>query len=128
MLLLLLPSPVWAVEPASTLSDREIAERLTRLETRLDEGLTGLRSDIQQLRADMDKQNQQLREDMGQLREDMNWQNRQLREDMNRQFAWQFRLSLVLLGAFTVLVAATISVTVWDRRTAIRPFEARSPA
>ena len=123
VVLLLLPSPVWAVEAAPTLSDREIAERLTRLETRLDEGLTGLRDDIQQLRADMDKQNQQLRADMGQLREDMNRQNRQLREDMNRQFAWQFRLSLALLGAFTVLVAATISVTVWDRRTAIRPFE-----
>lgn len=116
VVLLLLPSPLWAVEAAPALSDREIAERLTRLETRLDEGLTGLRADIQQLRADMDKQNQQ-------LREDMNRQNRQLREDMNRQFAWQFRLTLALLGAFTVLVAATISVTVWDRRTAIRPFE-----
>ena len=116
VVLLLLPSPLWAVEAAPALSDREIAERLTRLETRLDEGLTGLRADIQQLRADMDKQNRQ-------LREDMNRQNRQLREDMNRQFAWQFRLTLALLGAFTVLVAATISVTVWDRRTAIRPFE-----
>jgi FtsZ-binding cell division protein ZapB len=123
VVLFLLPSPVWAVEAAPALSDREIVERLTRLETRLDEGLTGLRADIQQLRADMDKQNRQLRADMGQLREDMNRQNRQLREDMNRQFAWQFRLSLALLGAFTVLVAATISVAVWDRRTATRPFE-----
>ena len=50
---LLLPSPVWAVEAAPALTDREIAERLTRLETRLDEGLQGLRADIQQLRADM---------------------------------------------------------------------------
>jgi predicted nucleic acid-binding Zn-ribbon protein len=112
LVLLVLPGPVWAVEPAPALSDREIAERLTRLETRLDEGLKALRADIQQLRANM-----------GQLREDMNRQNQQLREDMNLQFARQFQLTLALLGAFAVLVAGTISFAVWDRRTMIRPFE-----
>ena len=127
---LLLPSPVWAVEAAPALTDREIAERLTRLETRLDEGLQGLRADIQQLRADMgqlredmNRQNQQLREDMGQLREDMNRQNQQLREDMNEQFARQFRLTLALLGAFSALVAAIIGFALWDRRTMLRPLE-----
>jgi predicted PurR-regulated permease PerM len=114
--LLLLPGPVWAVEIAPALSDREIAERLTRLETRLDEGLKALRADIQQLREDMNRQNQQ-------LWEDMNRQNQQLREDMNRQFAWQFRLTLALLGAFSALVAAIIGFALWDRRTMIRPFE-----
>ena len=135
---LLLPSPVGAVEAAPALTDREIAERLTRLETRLDEGLQGLRADIQQLRADtdkqnqqlradidkqnqqlradIDKQNQQLRADMGQLREDMNRQNQQLREDM-------FRLTVTLLGAFTALVAAIIGFALWDRRTMLRPLE-----
>ena len=114
--LLVLPSPVWAVEPAPALSDREIAERLTRLETRLDEGFTGLRAGIQQLRADMDKQNRQLREYMDE-------QNRRLREEMNIQFTRQFQLTLTLLGIFAALVVGTISFAVWDRRTAIRPFE-----
>ena len=113
---LLLPSPVWAVEAAPALTDREIAERLTRLETRLDEGLQGLRADIQQLRADMNRQNQQLREDMDR-------QNQQLREDMNLQFARQFRLTLALLGAFSALVAAIIGFALWDRRTMLRPLE-----
>ncbi len=120
---LLLPSPARAVEAAPALTDREIAERLTRLETRLDEGLQGLRADIQQLRADMNQQNQQLREDMGQLREDMNRQNQQLRADMNLQFARQFRLTLALLVAFTALVAAIIGFALWDRRTMLRPLE-----
>ena len=131
---LLLPSPARAVEAAPALTDREIAERLTRLETRLDEGLQGLRADIQQLRADMNQQNQQLREDMNrqnqqlredmdQLREDMNRQNQQLREDMNEQFARQFRLTVALLGAFTALVAAIIGFALWDRRTMLRPLE-----
>ena len=86
----LLPGFAWAVEPAPALSDREIAERLTRLET----GQETLRNDIEQLR-----------------------------EDMNIQFDRQFQLTLALLGAFTILVAGTISFAVWDRRTMIRPFE-----
>lgn len=48
----LLPGFAWAVEPAPALSDREIAERLTRLET----GQETLRNDIEQLREDMNIQ------------------------------------------------------------------------
>ncbi len=58
--LLLVPDPLWAVEAAPALTDREIAERLTRLE----EGQHGLREDMGQLRADMQH-----------LRADMNRQN-----------------------------------------------------
>ena len=108
---------MWAVEAAPALTDREIAERLARLE----EGLNGVRTELGLLRADMG----QLRADMGQLRADMNEQNRQLREDMNLQFTYQFRLTLALLGAFTVLVASTISFALWDRRTMMRPLEGR---
>lgn len=119
LVLPVLASPAWAVEAAPALTDREIVERLTRLE----EGLQGVRDAIQQLRSDI----QQLREDMNrqdqQLREDMNRQNQQLREDMNQQFARQFRLTLAVLGAFTALVVAIIGFALWDRRTMIRPFE-----
>ena len=108
--LLLLPGPLWAVEAAPALTDREIVERLTRLE----EGQNGVRTEIGLLRADI-----------AQLREDMNEQNRQLREDMNLQFTYQFQLTLGLLGAFTVLVVATISFALWDRRTMLRPVEER---
>ena len=92
------------------MSDREIAERLTRPETRLDEGLKALRTDIQQLREYMNRQNQQ-------LREDVNRQNQQLREDMDKQFARQFRLTLALFGIFSALVAAIIGFALRDRRT-----------
>jgi len=80
-----LPGPAEAVTPSPALTDREIAERLTRLETRLDEGLTGLRSDIAQLRADVQEQ------------------NRQLREDMNTRFEEHSRLILGILAAFAAL-------------------------
>lgn len=105
---LLLPGPVWAVEAAPALTDREIVERLTRLEA----GQTALRAEVGQLREDMNRQTQQLRAEMGQLR-----------EDMNLQFARQFRLTVALLSAFAALVAAIIGFALWDRRTMLRPFE-----
>ena len=104
--LLLLPGPLWAVEAAPALTNREIIERLTRLE----EGQNGVRTQINLLRADI-----------AQLREDM----KQLREDMNLQFTYQLQLTLGLLGAFTLLVVATISFALWDRRTMLRPVEER---
>ena len=118
-----LPSSAWAVTPSPALTDREIAERLTRLETRLDEGLTGLRADMAQLRADMQEQNRQLRAEMAQLRADMREQNRQLREDMNIRFEEHSRLILGILAAFAALFVINVSLVVWDRRTAARPFE-----
>ena len=114
--IVVLPSSAWAVTPSPALTDREIAERLTRLETRLDEGLTGLRADMAQLRADM----AQLR---AELRADMREQNRQLREDMNIRFEEHSRLILGILAAFAALFVINVSLVVWDRRTAARPFE-----
>ena len=103
--IVVLPSSAWAVTPSPALTDREIAERLTRLETRLDEGLTGLRAEMAQLRADMREQ------------------NRQLREDMNIRFEEHSRLILGILAAFAALFVINVSLVVWDRRTAARPFE-----
>ena len=130
--LLVLPGPLWAVEVAPALTDRAIVERLTRLE----EGQSAIRTEMSQLREDMDRQIGQLREDMdrqiGQLREDMDKQAGNLREDMDRlredinaQFDRLFQLLLGLLGTFTALVIATISFALWDRRTMMRPVEGR---
>ena len=134
-----LPGPVWAVEAAPALTDREIIERLTRLE----EGQTAIRAEMGQLRADMDKQVGQLRADIGQLRADTGKQvgqlradtdkqvsqlreeMQQLRNDINAQFDRLYQLLLGLLGTFTALVLATIGFALWDRRTMLRPVEKR---
>ena len=120
--LLLMPAPLWAVEAAPALTDREIVERLTRLEAGqegLRDAVQHLREDLGQLRADLG----QLRAEMSQLRADLTAQTRQLREDLTAQFARQFQLTLALLGAFAALVAAIIGFALWDRRTMLRPFE-----
>ena len=138
--LVFLPAPVGAADSPVTSADREIIERLTRVETRLDgleEGIKQLRADMtlqnQQLRADMTLQNQQLRADMTlqnqQLREDMQLQNQhlredmqQLREDLNSQLDRHFQLILGVLGAFTLMFVSILGFAIWDRRTMVRPF------
>ena len=124
-----LPALVWAEDSTAESADREIIERLIRVETRLDEGLKRLedgirqlREAMQQLREDMHLQNQRLREDMHlqnqHLREDM----QQLREDMNSQLDRHFQLILGVLGAFTLMFMSILGFAIWDRRTMVRPF------
>ena len=83
---------MWAVEAAPALTDREIVERLTRLE----EGQTAIRAEMQHLR-----------------------------DDINTQFDRLYQLLIGLLGTFTALVLATIGFALWDRRTMLRPVEGR---
>ena len=109
--LAVLPAPGWAQDRSVNATDREIIERLVRMETRLER----LEDSIQQLREDMNRQNQQ-------LREDMNRQNQQLREDMNHQLDRHFQLILGVLGAFTFMFVSVLGFAVWDRRTMVRPF------
>ena len=112
-----LPAPGWAQDRSVDAADREIIERLTRVEMRLD----GLEDGIRQLREDMTLQNQQLREDMQlqnqHLREDM----QQLREDLNHQLDRHFQLILGVLAAFTFMFISILGFAVWDRRTMLRP-------
>ncbi len=73
------------------LTDREIIERLTRIETRLD----GVNEGLSALRADMDKQNQQLNNRLGDL-------------------LWLFIGVMSFIG---VIIAALIGVIIRERKT-----------
>ncbi|MBI4489791.1 MAG: hypothetical protein HY694_11950 [Deltaproteobacteria bacterium] len=99
VLILFFPSLVASIETAPRITDREIIERLTRLE----EGLNALRAEIKQLREDMNTQ-------FGRV---------------DAQFDRLVRIMLGILAAFAALVATTIGFAVWDRRTMIRPFESK---
>jgi predicted PurR-regulated permease PerM len=97
--MLVIPSISWSIETASRITDREIIERLTRLE----EGQHTLQAAIK-ANAEAIKGNAEA--------------IRQLRADMNTQFN---RLAAI----FTALVVAIIGFAFWDRRTMTRPFETR---
>jgi len=104
-------SQTFAIETAPNISDREIVERLTRLE----EGQSALRAEI---RANADA--------IRQLREDMNKQFDRVDKQFDRidkQFDRLVHIMLGIFGAFAALCGGTIWFALWDRRTMIRPFE-----
>ena len=109
---LLGPQKVFAIETAPRISDREIIERLTKLE-----------GGQKHLEESLGAKIQANTEIITQLRTDTQTQIQQLRQDMNAQFDRLFQLTLGILGAFVAIVAATIGFALWDRRTMIRPFE-----
>ncbi|MBM4055826.1 MAG: hypothetical protein FJ264_14425 [Planctomycetes bacterium] len=94
----------FAIETSPHISDREIVERLARLE----EGQNTLRAEI---RANADA--------IGNLREDMNKQF----DRIDKQFDRLVHIMLGIFGAFATLCGGTIWFALWDRRTMIRPFE-----
>ena len=106
----LLFSSAFAVEPAPRLTERELIERLTRLE----EGQNTLREDVRQLREDMNILREEMKEQNQQLRAEMQEQIRQLRVDMNAQFDRMINLMVGVVLAFAALVAATIGFALWD--------------
>lgn len=139
VLLFALPSWAVAITPAAPLSDREVIERLARLEEgqkALQDGQNVLRQEVkmqgEQLRQEVKTQGEQFRQDMQKIREEIKAQGerfseemRQLRTDMYAQFSFVFQLIIGILGAFAAIIAVTITFALWDRRTMIRPFESK---
>ena len=99
-------NPLFAVEAAPHISDREIVERLTRLE----EGQGALRGEIKQLREDMNKQFDRVDAQFDRI---------------DKQFDRLVNIMLGIFGAFAAMCGGTIWFALWDRRTMIRPFESK---
>ena len=117
-----------AVEVAPRISDREIIERLTRLE----EGQQSMGRQIEQRFQAMHKQTEQRFGAMEQRMETMHKQTEQRMEAMHKQTEQRFlsmerrmdaqwSLTLVLIMAIIGLVG----FVVWDRKTALKPLERR---
>jgi len=100
-----------AIETAPRISDREIVERLTRLE----EGQKAILREMDKRFEAMDKRF----EDMDKRFEAMDKRF----EDMNKHLGDMVRVFMAIVGAFAAIVVSTIGFALWDRRTMIRPFE-----
>lgn len=106
-----LPGPLWAVEAAPTISDREIVERLTRIETRLD----GIDSRLDSLETRLDGLETRLDEGLNSLRADMARQSQQLHVRIS-DLLWIF---IGVMGFFGVIIAALLTLVVRDRKAPV---------
>jgi methyl-accepting chemotaxis protein len=106
-----------AVEVAPRISDREIVERLTRLEEgqkRLEEGQKAILREMDKRFEAMDKR----------LDARFDAMDKRL-DDMNKHIGDMVKVFMAIVGAFAAIVVSTIGFALWDRRTMIRPFEDR---
>ncbi len=106
-----LPGSLWAVEAAPTISDREIVERLARIETRLDgidTRLDGLETRIGTLETRLD-------EGLNSLRADIARQSQQIHTRLS-DFLWIF---IGVMGFFGVIIAALLTLVVRDRKAPV---------
>ena len=89
----------WGVEPAPRITDREIVERLTRLE----EGQKAILREMDKRFESMDRRF----------------------ESMDKRFDQLINIMIAIISAFAGIVMVTIGFAIWDRRTMIRPFETK---
>ncbi len=130
--LILRNSPAFAIETAPHISDREIVERLTRLE----EGHADLRGEMKQFREDMNKQFERIDAHFNRIDAQFNRVDTQFgrvdaqfnRVDaqfnmMDKQFDRLVNVMIAIIGIFASMCGGTIWFALWDRRSMIRPFE-----
>ena len=104
-------SVCWAVEVAPRISDREIVERLTRLE----EGQKAILREMDKRFKSIDNRFESI---------DKRFESIDKRfESIDKRFDQLVNVLIAIISAFAGIVAVTIGFAIWDRRTMIRPFE-----
>ena len=113
ILILLCNSVCWAVEVAPRITDREIVERLSKLE----EGQKAILREMDQRFESIDQRFESL---------DQRFESIDHRfESIDQRFDQLTNLLIAIISAFAGIVAVTIGFAIWDRRTMIRPFETK---
>ena len=103
-LFLLWTIPVAAYDTAPRISDKEIVERLTRLE----EGQKALFRELDKRFEAIDRRFESIDKRF---------------EAINKRFAEFQTLVIGIIASFACIVAVTIGFAIWDRRTAVKPVE-----
>ena len=98
----LFPYPVEAIETAPRISDREIVERLTRIE----EGQKTLRNELESRFEQVDKRFEQIDKRF---------------DAFERQFDRLINIFIGIIAAFAGVVAVTVGFAIWDRKTTMKP-------
>jgi hypothetical protein len=106
ILILFCNSVCWAVEVAPRITDREIVERLSKLE----EGQKAILREMDHRFESIDQRFESIDQRF---------------ESIDQRFDQLTNLLIAIISAFAGIVAVTIGFAIWDRRTMIRPFETK---
>jgi Flp pilus assembly protein TadB len=102
LILAMASSPALAIEVAPRISDKEIVERLTRLE----EGQKNILREIDKRFESIDKRFESIDKRF---------------ESIDKRFDQLVNVFIGIVAAFAGIVAVTIGFAIWDRRSALTP-------
>jgi len=127
-----MPAIVSGIEVAPRITDKEIIERLTRLE----EGQKSILREMDKRFEAMDKRFEAIDRRFEAIDKRFEAIDRRFEaidrrfetidkrfEAIDRRFDQLNNLIIGIIGAFSAIVAVTIGFAIWDRRSMIRPFE-----
>jgi len=130
-----LPGVLLAVEPAPDITDREVIEKLAKLESgqqALNQRISDLRSEMKtgqenlpsemktgqdSLRSEMKTGQENLRSEMKMAMDAM---NKRL-DDMSQRISSLTYVMVRIFGAVAALIAVLAGLILWDRRTTVKP-------
>jgi len=113
-----MPAIVSGIEVAPRITDKEIIERLTRLE----EGQKSILREMDKRFEAIDRRFETIDKRFEAI--DRRFETIDKRfEAIDRRFNQLNNLIIGIIGAFSAIVAVTIGFAIWDRRSMIRPFE-----
>ena len=132
LILWVMPAIVSGIEVAPRITDKEIIERLTRLE----EGQKSILREMDKRFEAMDKRFEAIDRRFEAIDKRFEAIDRRFEaidrrfetidkrfEAIDRRFDQLNNLIIGIIGAFSAIVAVTIGFAIWDRRSMIRPFE-----
>ena len=102
-----------ALEPAPDITDREVVEKLAKLEA----GQQALNHRISDLRSEMKSGQEALRSEMKSGQEALNTRL----DDFGKMLDSSNNMMLVLFGSIITLIVALFGYIAWDRRTMMKP-------
>ena len=135
LILMMLPATLWAVEIAPRITDREITEKLARLEAGQEALRSEMKSGQEALRSEMKSGQEALSLRISDLRAEMKSNQESLRaemksgmealgkrlDDLNERLADTNATMLVLFTSLIGLIVALFGYMIWDRRTMMKP-------
>ena len=110
---LVIPGALLALEPAPDITDREVVEKLAKLEA----GQQSLNHRISDLRSEMKSGQESLRSEIKSGQEALSKRF----EDLSKRLDDSNNTMLVFFGSIITLIVALFSYIAWDRRTMMKP-------
>ncbi len=128
LLQLIIPGALLALEPAPDITDREVVEKLAKLEAgqqaiqqALNQRISDLRSEMKSgqeaLRSEMKSGQEALRSEMKSGQEAL---NKRL-DDLSQRISDSNYTMVTIFGALVVLISVVLGLILWDRRTMLKP-------